>query len=82
MRITYFYFGPTEIRALLFLGNLLTLAVGVIDLRPWLSILPGSGAVSIHDIGIALLALSGLIVIALLAISDARALAREDPPPT
>ena len=28
MRITYFYFGPTEIRALLFLGNLLTLALG------------------------------------------------------
>src|SRR5277367_3697988 len=30
MRITYFGFGPTEIRALLLLGNLGTLAIGVV----------------------------------------------------
>jgi len=82
MRITYFYFGPSEIRALLFLGNLLTLAVGIVsfNLRPWLPLLPGAGAVSIHDLGIALLSLAGLAAIGTLAIGDGRALAREDPP--
>jgi archaetidylinositol phosphate synthase len=80
MRITYFYFGPTEIRALLLLGNLLTLAVGVIDVRPWIPLVPGTGSITIHDFGIALLSLAGVVVIALLAINDARALAKEDPP--
>jgi hypothetical protein len=32
-RITYLYFGPSEIRALLVVGNLLSLAFGVVDLR-------------------------------------------------
>ena len=82
MRITYFYFGPTEIRALLFLGNLLTLALGVIDLRPWLPPVQGLGDVSIHDLGIVLLSLAGAGAIVLLAVSDARALSVEDPPPT
>jgi archaetidylinositol phosphate synthase len=81
MRITYFYFGPTEIRALLLAGNLLVLAGGVIDLRPWLPPLPGSGGISIHDFSIALLSLAGVTVIALHAIGDGRALATEDPPP-
>ena len=80
MRITYLYFGPTEIRALLLLGNLLTLAVGVVDLRRWFAALPGRGWVSIHDAFIALLAASGVVVIALLAWRDARALSVEDPP--
>jgi hypothetical protein len=81
MRITYFYFGPTEIRALLLLGNLLTLAGGVIDMRPWLPSLPGSGGVTIHDVGITLVSLAGVAAIAMHAIADARALAAEDPPP-
>jgi archaetidylinositol phosphate synthase len=80
MRITYFFFGPTEIRALLLLGNLLTLAFGVVDLRRWFAALPGRGWVSIHDAFIALLAASGVVVIALLAWRDARALSVEDPP--
>jgi archaetidylinositol phosphate synthase len=80
MRITYFYFGPTEIRALLLLGNLLTLAFGVVDLRRWFAALPGRGWVSLHDVFIALLAASGIVVIALLAWRDARALNVEDPP--
>jgi archaetidylinositol phosphate synthase len=80
MRITYFYFGPTEIRALLLLGNLLTLAFGVVDLRRWFAALPGRGWVSIHDAFIALLAASGVVVIALLAWRDARVLSVEDPP--
>ncbi|MGA2189091.1 MAG: CDP-alcohol phosphatidyltransferase family protein [Steroidobacteraceae bacterium] len=79
MRITYAYFGPTEIRALLVLGNLLTLGFGILDLRPWL---PGRwpASVSIHDLFIAVLAVAGTGVIATLAIRDARALAAEDPP--
>jgi hypothetical protein len=80
MRITYFYFGPTEIRALLLLGNLLTLAFGVVDLRRWFRAFPGTGSVSIHDAFIALLTASGIVVIALLAWRDARALSVEDPP--
>jgi phosphatidylglycerophosphate synthase len=81
MRITYFYFGPTEIRALLLLGNLLTLPGGVVVLDPWLPPLPGAGAVTLHDFGIALLSLAGLTAIGAVAIGDARVLAAEDPPP-
>ena len=80
MRITYFYFGPTEIRALLLLGNLISLSFGVVDLRRWFAGLPGSGSVSIHDAFIALLAATGVVVIALLAWRDARVLNVEDPP--
>lgn len=81
MRITYFYFGPTEIRALLVVGNLLTLVIGVVDLRVWLPALARLGSVSIHDLFIAVLSVSGVTAIATLAIRDARALAVEDPPP-
>ena len=81
MRITYFYFGPTEIRALLFVGNLLAIAGGVVDLRPWLPPLPGITAITIHDFAIALLSLAGVSAIALHALGDARVLAAEDPPP-
>lgn len=80
MRITYFYFGPTEIRALMLIGNLLTLAVGVIDLRAWLPALPGRGSISLHDACIAWLAAAGVVVIAGLAVRDARVLSAEDPP--
>ena len=81
MRVTYFYFGPTEIRALLLLGNLLTLTVGVVDLQAWLPPLPGTGAITVHDFFIALLSLAGLTAIGTVAVSDAKVLAREDPPP-
>ena len=81
MRVTYFYFGPTEIRALLLLGNLLTLTVGVVDLQAWLPPLPGAGAITVHDFFIALLSLAGLTAIGTVAVSDAKVLAREDPPP-
>jgi archaetidylinositol phosphate synthase len=83
MRITYFYFGPTEIRALLLLGNLLTLLPGgVVDFQAWLPSLPGAGAITLHDVFIALLSLAGLAAIGTHAVGDARALAAEDPPPT
>jgi len=81
MRITYFYFGPTEIRALLLIGNFLTLAVGVVDMRLWLPELPGTGRVSIHDAFIALLAGAAVAVIAMLAWRDGSVLSVEDPPP-
>jgi phosphatidylglycerophosphate synthase len=81
MRITYFYFGPTEIRALLLLGNLLTLVGGVVVLNVWLPPLPGIGAVTLHDFGISVLSLAGLTAIGTVAIGDARVLAGEDPPP-
>jgi archaetidylinositol phosphate synthase len=80
MRITYFYFGPTEIRALLLVGNLLTLAFGVVDLRRWFAGFPGVGPISIHDAVITMLSASGVVVIALLAWRDARVLNVEDPP--
>jgi archaetidylinositol phosphate synthase len=82
MRVTYFYFGPTEIRALLLLGNVLTIAVGVVDLQAWLPPVPGVGAITIHDFFIALLSLAGLTAIGTAAVGDAKALATEDPPPT
>jgi archaetidylinositol phosphate synthase len=81
MRVTYFYFGPTEIRALLLLGNVLTIAVGVVELRPWLPPLPGIGAITVHDFFIFLLSLAGLTAIGTAAVGDAKALATEDPPP-
>jgi archaetidylinositol phosphate synthase len=81
MRVTYFYFGPTEIRALLLLGNLLTLAVGVVDLHAWLPAVPDVGAITVHDFFIALLSLAGLTAIGTVAVDDGKALAAEDPPP-
>jgi archaetidylinositol phosphate synthase len=81
MRVTYFYFGPTEIRALLLLGNLLTLAFGIIHLGTWLPGLARWGAVSIHDLVIAILSAAGVTTIAAVAIHDGRVLAAEDPPP-
>ena len=81
MRITYLHFGPTEIRALLLMGNLISLSFGVVDLRRWFAGFPGEGMVSIHDAFIALLATSGVLVIALLAWRDAQELKLEDPPP-
>ena len=81
MRITYLYFGPTEIRVLLFGGNILILVVGVVDLRHWLPFLAVLGEVSIHDAFILLLSVAGVTVIGLFAVRDARALAVQDPPP-
>jgi len=82
MRITYFGFGPTEIRALLVIGNLLVLEFGVIDIHQYLGPLSRYGMVSIHDIVISCLAVAGAVLIAVLAIREARALGREDPPPS
>jgi archaetidylinositol phosphate synthase len=82
MRITYFYFGPSEIRTLLIFGNLLTLGVGVVHLRLGVSWPAWLDAISIHDAAIAFLSIAGLVVITALAVGDARALNLADPPPT
>jgi phosphatidylglycerophosphate synthase len=80
MRITYFGFGPTEIRALLFFGNLLTLAFGIIEVQG-LGPLRAFGRVSMHDLVISFLSLAAVGLIAVLAIREARVLTVEDPPP-
>ena len=81
LRITYFGFGPTEIRALLFLGNLLVVAFGVIDLRGWFAPLARFDYVTIHDVVISILAVAGVVLIAMLAVRRARLMAVEDPAP-
>ncbi|MGO9935088.1 MAG: CDP-alcohol phosphatidyltransferase family protein [Steroidobacteraceae bacterium] len=81
MRITYFGFGPTEIRALLFLGNLPTLAVGVIYLQPRFAPLAAIGPVTGHDLGISIISAVAVGLIAALAIREGRALAAEDSQP-
>jgi phosphatidylglycerophosphate synthase len=81
LRITYFGFGPTEIRALLFLGNLLVVAFGVIDLRAWFTPFERFDYVTIHDVVISILAVAGAVLIAVLAVRRARLMAVEDPAP-
>jgi archaetidylinositol phosphate synthase len=80
MRITYFGFGPTEIRALLFLGNLSTLTFGVVYLPTGLTPLAVFGPISGHDLVISLLSVLSAGLIATLAVREARALAVLDPP--
>jgi archaetidylinositol phosphate synthase len=80
MRITYFGFGPTEIRALLLIGNLLVLAFGVLDVRSFVPYLSKFEWVSVHDIVISALAGIGVMLIAFLALREMRALGAEDPP--
>jgi archaetidylinositol phosphate synthase len=79
MRITYFGFGPSEIRALLLLGNLSMLTFGIVHLR--IPFVPAAfGPVSGHDLGIGFLSLMAAGLIAALAVREARALAAQDPP--
>jgi phosphatidylglycerophosphate synthase len=81
MRITYFGFGPTEIRALLLFGNLSTLTFGIVHVQTRFTPLAVFGSITGHDIVISLLSLLGAGVIATMAIREARALASLDPPP-
>jgi archaetidylinositol phosphate synthase len=82
MRITYFGFGPTEIRALLLVGNLAIIAFGVVSLTPPPVLLGWFGPISGHDVVISILSLAGVGLIAGTAIRDSRLLALEDPPPS
>lgn len=79
-RITYFGFGPTEIRALLIAGNLMTLCTGVVqfgqifDLHGWL------GSLTLYEFVILILFAITLPALGLLAFQEQQLLAREDPP--
>jgi archaetidylinositol phosphate synthase len=79
LRITYFGFGPTEIRALLVAGNLITLGFGAFDLGHW--ILPTLPPVTIYETGIVLICSLALPALLVLAVRESRDLAREDPAP-
>jgi archaetidylinositol phosphate synthase len=80
--VAFFGIGPTEIRALLVLGNLWVLALGIVDLRPWLKFLALPVPVTIHDLVIALLAPLAAVAIAVSALLERRALSLEEPPPS
>ena len=79
-RITYYGFGPTEIRALLVIGNLITLQVGVLDLGQWITPLASLGPVTIYEFVIVLLCAVTVPGLAMMGVREARNLAREDPP--
>jgi phosphatidylglycerophosphate synthase len=79
LRITYFGFGPTEIRALLVAGNLITIACGAFDLGHW--ILPTLPPVTIYEAGVLLICSLALPALLVLAVRESRDLARDDPPP-
>jgi archaetidylinositol phosphate synthase len=80
MRITYFGFGATEIRALLLAGNLLTLAFGVVDVGGWVGLPAPLRPFSMFDAVICLLSLVGSLAIGILVIKEGLLLARLDPP--
>jgi phosphatidylglycerophosphate synthase len=83
MRITYFGFGPTEIRLLLIAGNCITAGTGVLDVRRWwLAASPAwLGVVTLYDVVILALSVLMVLSLAILAVRESRALSREDPPP-
>lgn len=79
LRITYFGFGPTEIRALLIAGNLVTLWAGVLDMSQWVVPLAPIGAVTLHEFVIVFVFAVTVPALAILAIQERRELSREDP---
>jgi phosphatidylglycerophosphate synthase len=82
MRITYLGFGPTEIRALLFFGNLMVLVNGVVSVRLPLWPFDLYGPLSTYDLGILVLAAAAAVLVGSMVIRESRALALEDPPRT
>jgi archaetidylinositol phosphate synthase len=80
LRVTYFGFGPTEIRALLIAGNLFTLRTGIIDVGQWFIPHSRFGALTVYDGVIVILFTVTICVLALLALRERRVLADEDPP--
>jgi len=81
LRVTYLGFGPTEIRALLLIGNMLALAFGIFYLQPRMALLARFGPITTYDIVISILALAAVGLIPALAIREGRALSIEDPRP-
>jgi archaetidylinositol phosphate synthase len=81
MRITYFGFGATEIRALLLLGNLLILAFGILHMQSTYVPLSLLGPLSGHDLVISVIAIASAILIVSSAIREGRSLSILDPTP-
>jgi phosphatidylglycerophosphate synthase len=82
LQITYFGFGPTEMRALLIAGNVITLWAGVLDLGQ--RFVPHGlfgRPVTIYDIVIVTLSAIALPTLAMLVARERRNLEREDPAP-
>ncbi len=79
LRITYFGFGPTEIRALLIAGNLLTLRAGVLNVGQWIIPKDWFGPVTIYEAVIVILFALTVLALGLLALRERRELTREDP---
>jgi archaetidylinositol phosphate synthase len=80
LRVTYFGFGPTEIRALLIAGNLITLRAGVFDVGQAFALRAWFGPVTIYEITIVILFTIAVPALAMLALRERRDLAIEDPP--
>jgi phosphatidylglycerophosphate synthase len=81
LQITYFGFGPTEMRALLIAGNVITLWAGVLDMRQWLVPRGWFAPVTIYDLVIVILSAITLPALAMLVARERRNLEREDPAP-
>jgi len=80
MRITYFGFGPTEIRALMVLGAIVTIFFGVTDLSHTLGLPSFLQPFTIYDLVICFFAIAGLATVAVFAIKEGRLLSSQDPP--
>ena len=78
MRITYFGFGPTEIRALMFLGAIATIFFGVIDVSHWFALPAVLQPFTVYDVVICFFATGGLASIVVLAVREGRLLSMED----
>ncbi len=81
MRITYYGFGPTEIRMLLFVGNVLVLTFGINRLSFRLAPFAQYGEVTLFDGVIVLLSVAAMLLIAVLAVREGRVLSAADPRP-
>ncbi|HTY49544.1 MAG TPA: CDP-alcohol phosphatidyltransferase family protein [Steroidobacteraceae bacterium] len=79
-RITYLGFGPTEIRALLIIGNLVALKYGVVRVSAFA---PGSafGSLTLYELAVLLVSLFAVAMLLTLAWRELRRLDRDDPRP-
>jgi archaetidylinositol phosphate synthase len=80
LRITYFGFGPTEMRALLVAGNLLTLWDGaVLDVSQWFALPARFGPVTIYELFVVAISVIMVTALAALAVRERAELARAEP---
>lgn len=80
LRITYFGFGPTEIRALLIAGNLITLHWGLVNVAPWFGVPGIAGHLTIFEPVMLGLSVLSVPMLALLALAERARLNEDDPP--